>query len=136
LEDVIYSLTRVVKLNKTPAFILGELGWTAENVDSFVTRVDDNHVKIAWSAAVGSSFALSILSATPVGFIVDAAEVQKHAQGADFGNGWLKAHSAGTGAYALRTYVPHEALVLQANPHAAEAPKLKTVVIKNVTDPA
>ncbi|WP_241151209.1 ABC transporter substrate-binding protein, partial [Pseudomonas viridiflava] len=27
-EDVIYSLTRVVKLNKTPAFILGELGWT------------------------------------------------------------------------------------------------------------
>ncbi|WP_122613257.1 ABC transporter substrate-binding protein [Pseudomonas viridiflava] len=135
-EDVIYSLTRVVKLNKTPAFILGELGWTAENVDSFVTRVDDNHVKIAWSAAVGSSFALSILSATPVGFIVDAAEVQKHAQGTDFGNGWLKAHSAGTGAYALRTYVPHEALVLQANPHAAEAPKLKTVVIKNVTDPA
>ncbi|CAM3363845.1 ABC transporter substrate-binding protein [Pseudomonas floridensis] len=135
-EDVIYSLGRVVKLNKTPAFILGELGWTAENVDSFLTRVDERHVKITWPAAVGSSFALSILSATPVGFIVDAAEVEKHAQGTDLGNGWLKNHSAGTGAYALRTYIPHEALVLQANPHAAQAPKLKTVVIKNVTDPA
>ncbi|RMM68629.1 ABC transporter, periplasmic oligopeptide-binding protein [Pseudomonas savastanoi pv. glycinea] len=46
-EDVIYSLSRVVKLNKSPAFILGELGWTAENVDSFLTRVDDTHVKIS-----------------------------------------------------------------------------------------
>lgn len=135
-DDVIYSLSRVVKLNKSPAFILGELGWTAENVDSFLTRVDDTHVKISWPAAVGSSFALSILSATPVGFIVDGVEVGKHAQGGDLGNGWLKNHSAGTGSYALRTYVPHEALVLQANPHAAKAPKLKTVILKNVTDPA
>jgi peptide/nickel transport system substrate-binding protein len=130
-DDVIYSLSRVVKLNKSPAFILGELGWTAENVDSFLTRVDDTHVKISWPAAVGSSFALSILSATPVGFIVDGVEVGKHAQGGDLGNGWLKNHSAGTGSYALRTYVPHEALVLQANPHAAKAPKLKTVILKN-----
>jgi peptide/nickel transport system substrate-binding protein len=135
-EDVIYSLNRVVKLNKTPAFILGELGWTAENIDGFLTKVDEHHVRIAWPAAVGSVFALSILSATPVGFIVDAVEVEKHTQGGDLGNGWLKNHSAGSGAYALRTYTPHEAVVLQANPHAATAPKLKTVVIKNVTDPA
>lgn len=32
-DDVIYSLRRVVKLNKTPAFILGEFGWTQENID-------------------------------------------------------------------------------------------------------
>src|SRR4051794_19774502 len=31
-EDVIFSLSRAVKLNKAPAFILGELGWTAETV--------------------------------------------------------------------------------------------------------
>ncbi len=135
-EDVIYSFKRVVKLNKTPSFILGELGWTADNIDGFLTRVDENHVKVAWPAGVGSAFALSILSATPVGFIVDAVEVEKHAKGADLGNGWLKNHSAGTGSYALRSYTPHEAVVLQANPHAAVAPKLKTVVIKNVTDPA
>ena len=135
-EDVIYSFKRVVKLNKTPAFILGELGWTADNIDGFLTKVDDHHVKIAWPAGVGSAFALSILSATPVGFIVDGVEVEKHAQGADLGNAWLKTHSAGTGSYALRSYTPHEALVLQANPHAGVAPKLKTVVIKNVTDPA
>ncbi|WP_297834634.1 ABC transporter substrate-binding protein [Pseudomonas sp.] len=135
-EDVIYSLSRVVKLNKSPSFILGELGWTADNVSGFLTKVDEHHVRIAWPAAVGSVFALSILSATPVGFVVDAVEVDKHAQGADLGNGWLKNHSAGSGAYALRAYTPHEAVVLQANPHAATAPKLKTVIIKNVTDPA
>ncbi|WP_397452916.1 ABC transporter substrate-binding protein [Pseudomonas sp. NA-150] len=135
-EDVIYSLSRVVKLNKTPSFILGELGWTPQNIDGLLTKVDEHHVRISWPAAVGNVFALSILSATPVGSIVDAVEVQKHVQGDDLGNGWLKNHSAGTGAYALRSYTPHEAVVLQANPHAALAPKLKTVVIKNVTDPA
>lgn len=135
-EDVIYSLSRVVKLNKTPAFILGELGWNAGNIDGLLTKVDEHHVRLSWPAAVGSGFALSILSATPVGFIVDGVEVEKHAQGSDLGNGWLKNHSAGSGAYALRSYTPHEAVVLQANPHAATAPKLKTVVLKNVTDPA
>ena len=33
-EDVIFSMSRAVKLKKGPAFILGELGWTPENVDS------------------------------------------------------------------------------------------------------
>ncbi|MBX8592298.1 hypothetical protein K5D56_23300 [Pseudomonas cichorii] len=63
-EDVIYSFKRVVKLNKTPSFILGELGWTADNIDGFLTKVDENHVKVAWPAGVGSAFALSILSAS------------------------------------------------------------------------
>ncbi|MEL7525961.1 MAG: ABC transporter substrate-binding protein, partial [Pseudomonadota bacterium] len=31
--DVAYSLSRAVKLDKTPAFIIKQIGWTADNVD-------------------------------------------------------------------------------------------------------
>jgi peptide/nickel transport system substrate-binding protein len=54
-EDVIFSLTRAVKLNKSPAFILNELGWTADTVDGAVAKVDDKHVKLTWTADVGPS---------------------------------------------------------------------------------
>lgn len=38
-DDVIYSFTRVVKLNKSPSFILGELGWTPDNVDGNLKKL-------------------------------------------------------------------------------------------------
>ena len=31
--DVVFSLTRVIKLDKTPAFIFTQFGWTPDNVD-------------------------------------------------------------------------------------------------------
>lgn len=135
-EDVIYSLARAVKLNRAPVFILNELGWTADNVDSHLTRLDASHVRISWTAAAGPAFALSIMTA-PVASILDQTEVLAHQTAGDAGNVWLKGHSAGSGPFKLRRYIAHEAVVLDANPLApAGAPLLKTVVIKNVTDAA
>ena len=135
-EDVIYSLSRAVELNRAPVFILNELGWTADNIESHLTRLDASHVKISWGAAAGPAFALSILTA-PVASIVDQTEVLAHQVTADAGNFWLKSHSAGSGPFKLRRYVAHEALVLDANPLSPTgAPLMKTVVIKNVTDAA
>ncbi|EFE94200.1 ABC transporter substrate-binding protein [Serratia odorifera] len=135
-EDVIFSLSRVVKLNLEPSFILTQLGWNGQNVDQFLSKVDERTVKISWRAEVSPAFVLSLLSA-PVSSIVDARQVQAHQQGNDLGNQWLSSHSAGSGPYQLRTYVPHEVVVLEANPGSPEgAPKLKTVLIKNVPDAA
>lgn len=39
-DDVTFSLRRVVKLNKTPVFILSQFGWNADNVDDLVQTVD------------------------------------------------------------------------------------------------
>ena len=59
------------------------------------------------------------------------------AAGGDLGNGWLKGHSAGSGAFAITNYTPHEALVLQANPTSpGGAPKLQSVILRNVPDAA
>jgi peptide/nickel transport system substrate-binding protein len=135
-EDVIFSLSRAVKLDKSPAFILNELGWKADNVDQYLAKVDDSHVKVSWPAKVGPSFALSILSA-PIASIVDQATVLANQQNNDSGNVWLHTHSAGSGPFKLRAYQPHEALVLDANPTSpGDAPKLKGVILKNVADAA
>ena len=40
-EAAAYSLQRAIKLNKTPAFILNQFGWTAENVDTMITGSGD-----------------------------------------------------------------------------------------------
>ena len=132
-EDVIFSLTRVVKLNKSPAFILNELGLTADNADAAVTKVDDSHVKLTWSADVGPGFALSLLTA-PVASIVDEQTVAPKAKDNDFGNGWLKTNSAGSGAFAIDTYTPHEALLLTANANSSDKSKLESIIIRNVPD--
>ncbi|WP_380181838.1 ABC transporter substrate-binding protein [Kalamiella sp. sgz302252] len=135
-EDVIFSLGRVVKLNLDPSFILTQLGWTKENVDAHLKKVDDQHVQISWTADVSPTYVLSLLAA-PVSSIVDEKTVMANAQKNDFGNSWLVAHSAGSGPYQIRKYIPHEVLLLSANASSpAGAPKLKNVLIKNVPEPA
>jgi peptide/nickel transport system substrate-binding protein len=135
-EDVIFSLSRAVKLNKAPAFILNSLGWTADNVDSFLVRTDAKSVTLSWPAKVGASFVLNLLTA-PIASIVDQVTVASHEQSGDQGNGWLKTASAGSGSFVIHSYVPHDSLVLDANPKSpAGAPILQSVILRNVADPA
>lgn len=135
-EDIIFSYTRAVKLNKSPAFILNVLGWEPDNIDSQLKKIDDHTVQLHWTADVSPAVALNILS-TPIASIVDEKQVQPNASGGDFGNSWLKMHSAGSGAFTMRVYQPHQAIVLDANDTSpGSAPKLKNVIIKNVPDPA
>lgn len=60
-EDVVFSLVRAVQLNRTPAFILNQLGWSADSVASQVRRLDDTHVELRWSTDIGPAFALALL---------------------------------------------------------------------------
>jgi len=76
-DDVIYSLTRAVKLNKTPVFILGEFGWTPDNVDAQFTRRGDHQLEIRWQSAIGRDLALRLLT-SPVASVVDSKLVQQH----------------------------------------------------------
>ncbi|WP_275553571.1 ABC transporter substrate-binding protein [Mixta sp. Marseille-Q2659] len=135
-EDVIFSLSRVVKLNLDPSFILTQLGWTKENVDSQLKKIDANHVQISWQANVSPAYVLSLLAA-PVASILDAKTVLANQQNNDLGNKWLATHSAGSGPFQIRRYVPHEVVLLTANPRSpGDAPKLKNILIKNVPEAA
>lgn len=132
-QDVIFSLTRAVQLNKAPSFILAEFGWTNENIASQFKVLNDNQLEIQWPAQIGQNLALRLLTA-PVASVVDSKTVQQHVVNNDLGNGWLHTHSAGSGAFILQQYVPQQALVLSANQQANPQPKLKRILLKGVAE--
>lgn len=132
-EDVLYSFRRVIALDKSPAFILTQLGWNADNIDEMVT-VDGNTVTLKYDGDFSSAFVLNVLAARP-GSIVDAETVKANEQDGDWGNTWLNANSAGTGPFMLNTYRPAEILRLQANPdYFKGAPEIESVIIRHVAE--
>lgn len=134
-EDVVYSFKRVVVLNKAPAFLLTQLGWTPENIDSMV-KADGNKVVVKYDGDFSSAFVLNVLAARPAS-VVDAVTVQANEANGDMGNAWLKANSAGTGPFVLKTFRPAEIINLTANPdYFGGAPAMKTVIIRHVAEAA
>jgi len=109
-EDVVYSWKRVVVLNKSPAFLLTQLGWTPENIETMV-KADGNKVVVKYAGDFSSAFVLNVLAARPAS-VVDAVTVQANEANGDMGNAWLKANSAGTGAFILKAYRPAEIINL------------------------
>ena len=134
-EDVVYSWKRVVVLNKAPAFILTQLGWTPENFDSMV-KADGNKVVLKYAGDFSSAFVLNVLAARPAS-VVDAVTVQANEAAGDMGNAWLKANSAGTGPFVLKAFRPAEIINLEANPnYFLGAPAIKGVIIRHVAEAA
>jgi peptide/nickel transport system substrate-binding protein len=134
-EDVQFSLARVVKLNKTPAFIITQFGYTKDNVDSLIVAKDPTTLVMTLPEAAAPSFVLFCLSAA-VGSVVEKATVMAHDVGGDLGNAWLKSHSAGAGAYQLTDWVASDHITIDANPHSGIATGVKRIAIRHVADPS
>ena len=135
-NDVAYSLGRAIKLDKTPAFILKQIGWTADNVDEAVKAIDDQTVEINVLAEMSPALVLNLLSSS-VASIVDMKEVEAHAVDGDMGYAWLKDHSAGSGAYKLKTWKANELVMLEAfDKFRYGEPPMKRVVIRHVAEPS
>jgi peptide/nickel transport system substrate-binding protein len=134
--DAVFSLQRVVKLDKTPAFLIGQLGWTKDNVDQMVKAVDGETFSITITEDFSPSLVLSLMSSV-VGSVVDMKTVMEHEVAGDLGNGWLKSISAGSGAYSVKSWKANESVVLEANSsYRGGAPALKRVVLRHVAEPA
>ncbi len=134
-EDVAFSLQRVVKLNKTPAFIISQFGFTKDNVEAAFVAKDPGTFVMTLPDAAAPSFVLFCLSAA-VGSIVEKATVMEHDVGGDLGNAWLKNHSAGAGAYQLTEWVASDHITIDANPHSVVKPGVRRVAIRHVADPS
>lgn len=134
-EDVEFSFERVVKLNKAPAFILTQLGWTPENVDAMV-ETNGANVVVKYTGEFAPSFVMNVLAARPAS-VVDAKLVASKAKDNDYGNAWLNRNTAGTGPFKLRTYRPAELVILDANKdYFLGAPKMKSIVIRHTAEAA
>jgi peptide/nickel transport system substrate-binding protein len=111
-EDAAWSLQRVVKLNKTPSFILTQFGFTPENVAEMIKVTGPNEFTITTDKAYAQSFFYNILTAI-VASVVDKTEAMAHEQNGDMGYEWLKTNSAGSGPYKLRAWKPADSIVLE-----------------------
>ncbi|MBV7397290.1 ABC transporter substrate-binding protein [Mameliella sediminis] len=133
--DVIYSFKRVVALNKNPAFILTQLGWTAENIQDMVSG-DGKTVTLKYAGDFSPAFVMNVLAARPAS-IVDSQLVMANEVDGDMGNAWLNTNSAGSGAFSMQMYRPAEMLRLVANPdYYKGAPKMQQIIIRHVAEAA
>jgi len=135
-NDVAFSLQRVVILNKAPAFLLTQLGWNADNAKQMIAAVDDSRFNITVAGNFAPSLVLNLLS-SGVASVVDEKLVMSHEAGGDLGNAWLKTHDAGSGAYILRSWMPNDAVVMEANPgYPLGAPRVARVILKHTPEAA
>lgn len=134
-EDVEFSLQRAVILNKTPAFILTQFGFTAENAAETI-KAEGNTVTITTDKPYATSFVLNCLTAV-IGGIVDKEVVMANEQDGDMGNTWLKTNTAGSGAYKLVSWKPNESITIQSNPdYYRGAPAMERVIVRHVQESA
>ena len=135
-EDVEFSLERVVKLDKTPAFIVTQFGWNADNVDDLVEVVDDRHVSVTIVEEFSPGLVLNALSAG-IASVVDKELVLSHEKDGDLGYEWLKSNSAGSGPFSLGRWKANESVTLEANPgYRHGAPGMKRVILRHVPEPS
>ncbi|HEX6288324.1 MAG TPA: ABC transporter substrate-binding protein [Herpetosiphonaceae bacterium] len=131
-DDVIYSWSRVLDLNKSPAFLFIDI---AQLKKENMRAVDPQTVEVKLPKTASPQVFLSILSFT-IGGIVDKQEIMANA-GSDMGSTWLNDHSAGSGPYVLERWERGTQNVLSANPNYwRQAPAIKRVIMRNVGEAA
>ncbi|MCQ4159115.1 ABC transporter substrate-binding protein [Roseomonas sp. GC11] len=133
-EDAAFSLARAVTMNKAPAFILTQFGFTRENAAARLRARDARTLEVEPVGQHSPAFLLYCLSAN-VGSIVEKAALLAHAQGDDLGNGWLRQNSAGSGPWALRSWKPSESAILEATPQRG-AGGIRRIILRHVVDPS
>lgn len=132
-EDAAWSLQRAVKLDKTPAFILTQFGFTPDNVEEMIT-FEGNTLTLRLDQPYAQSFVLNCLTAN-IASVVDKETVMANEQDGDLGNAWLSTNEAGSGAYVLAAWRPNEQVQLTAyEEYWQGAPEMKRVIVRNVAE--
>ena len=133
-HDAAFSLHRVVKLNKTPGFIVTQFGFNPDNVEKAIRALDDYTLEMKLpEEAEATSFVLYCLSAN-VGSVVDMKTVMANQANGDLGNGWLKTRTAGAGPYKLTEWAASDHVIIDTNPHAEEKALMRRIVLRHVGD--
>ena len=114
-EDVVYSLQRAIALDKSPAFILTQFGFTKDNVKDKVKQTGPLSLTIETDKAYAPSFVLNCMTAD-VGSIVDKKLLLTKEVNGDWGYGWLKTNYAGSGPLKLREWRANEIIALALVP--------------------
>ncbi|MDH4438910.1 MAG: ABC transporter substrate-binding protein [Rhizobium sp.] len=139
-DDVAFSFERVIKLDKSPAFLLTQFGLTGDNVVEKAKAADEATFVLTVDKPYAPSFVLNVLTAT-VASVVDKKVVMENAKpvtpteeykyDTDFGNEFLKTGYAGSGPFKIREWRANEVVVLERNDnYYGEKAKLARVIYR------
>jgi peptide/nickel transport system substrate-binding protein len=135
-DDVAFSLQRVAILNKTPGFLITQLGISKDNARDLIKVIDPMTVQMTITENYAPSLVLNLMTSI-VASIVEKKLAMEHEENGDLGNGWLKTHSASSGAYKLVSWKPNESVTMEAYPgFRLGPPKEKRVVVRHIPEPA
>lgn len=135
-EDVVWSLQRAVIMDKGPAFILGQFGFTKDNVKDKIKQTGPLSLSIETDKAYAPTFVLNCLTAT-VGSILDKKLVLSKEVNGDLGAAWMKTNYAGSGPMKVREWRPNEVLVLERNDnYYADKAKPARVIYRHIKESA
>lgn len=129
-DDVVYSWSRAIDLNASPAFLFTDI---AQLKKENLRAVDPQTVEVKLPKSASPQVFLSILTFT-IGAIVEKAIVEQNA-GSDNGSSWLNDHSAGSGPYVMERWDRNTQNVLAVNTNYwGKAPAIKRVIMRNITE--
>ena len=129
-EDVVYSFQRAVTLDKEPAFILGQFGFTKDNVKDKIKQTGPMTLTIETDKAYAPTFVYNCLTAN-VAAIIDKKLVASKEVNGDWGYAWLKTNYAGSGPMKLREWRANEIVALERNDaYHGEKAKLARVIYR------
>ena len=131
-DDVVYSFQRVLKLNKSPAFLFTDI---AQIKDTSIKATDPSTVVISLPKTASPQGFLAVLTFT-IGSVVDSKEVKAKESGGDSGSTYLLDHSLGSGAYVIDHWTKNSEVLLKANSQYGGSPKpaLSGVLVKHVPE--
>jgi len=129
-EAVAYSLKRVIRLKKSPSWVLTQFGVTEDSI-----KTSGETVQITMDKTYSLGLVLSCFS-----FItgtVNPKVAEKNAKEGDMGMGYLTERSAGSGPYVIVSWIRNEKIVLERNDYYwGRKPQIKTIVITDIPESA
>jgi peptide/nickel transport system substrate-binding protein len=135
-EDAAFSLQRAVLIDKSPAFILTQFGFTKDNVKDKIKATGPLTLTVETDKPYAPSFVLNCLTAN-VAAVVDKKLVLSKEQNGDLGYAWLKTNYAGSGPLKIREWRANEILALERNEnYHGEKAKLARVIYRHVKEAA
>ncbi len=134
-EDVVYSLHRAVSLDKSPAFILGQFGFTKDNVKDKIKQTGPLELTIEVDKPYAPTLVLYCLG-NSVASIVEKKQLVQNEKDGDWGYNWLKTKYAGSGPYIMRDWKANEVLVLERNPNYEKKTPLARVIYRHIKETA
>jgi peptide/nickel transport system substrate-binding protein len=135
-EDAVFSLVRAIKLDKSPAFILGQFGLTPDNVEDKIKQTGEYTFTFETDQAYAPTFVLYCMTST-VASVVDKKLVMEHEANGDWGYDWLKVNYAGSGPFTIREWRANEAVIMERNDnYVGDKPAMARAIYRHVPESA